>query len=345
MGSRKSLQTLKGITGGARFMMALAIALLLAGSSVLLSPSYSSKAGTAKTAATDSEVVARPDAKAMAPAAMQQAEMPHTLAATYYSLDDGLGSTLMLSNQEPKPMEISPTLFSLDGARFDVPPFILEGNTVSEFDVGKWADAAGRKFREGSLQVLYEGREMGLGGVLKLVDARRSLIFDEELSEPTMDFMSSRLEGVWWLPSHKAELRLIVSNTTGASLSATVSVAGTAPKQKVPEVLSLTPHETRVMDVQDLQEGKLTRVDVSGIPAVLLKKGKSIYAIGATCTHLGGPLDEGELKDGVVQCPWHGSCFRMSDGSVVNGPAVYAEPTFAVRVRSGKIELRRLEHA
>lgn len=53
-----------------------------------------------------------------------------------------------------------------------------------------------------------------------------------------------------------------------------------------------------VMNEQDLVEGKLTRVDVSGIPAVLLKQGNSIYAIGATCTHLGGPLDEGTYKDG-----------------------------------------------
>lgn len=100
-----------------------------------------------------------------------------------------------------------------------------------------------------------------------------------------------------------------------------------------------------VMDAQDLAEGKLTRVDAAGIPAVLLKKGKSIYAIGATCSHMGGPLDEGTLNGEVVQCPWHGSCFHMSDGSVVNGPAVYAQPAFAVRVRNGKVELRRLEHA
>lgn len=100
-----------------------------------------------------------------------------------------------------------------------------------------------------------------------------------------------------------------------------------------------------VMNEQDLVEGKLTRVDASGIPAVLYKQGRTIYAIGATCTHLGGPLDEGTFKDGVVQCPWHGSCFRMTDGGVVNGPAVYAEPTFALRVRNGKIELRRLDHA
>jgi nitrite reductase/ring-hydroxylating ferredoxin subunit/uncharacterized membrane protein len=100
-----------------------------------------------------------------------------------------------------------------------------------------------------------------------------------------------------------------------------------------------------VMEAQDLVEGKLTRVDAAGIPAVLLRRGKSIYAIAATCSHLGGPLDEGTVKDGVVQCPWHGSCFRISDGTIVHGPATYAQPTFAVRVRDGNIELRRLEHA
>ena len=100
-----------------------------------------------------------------------------------------------------------------------------------------------------------------------------------------------------------------------------------------------------VMDVEDLVDGKLTRVDAAGIPAVLLKQGTAIYAIGAVCSHLAGPLDEGSCENGIVTCPWHGSRFRMSDGSVVNGPAVYAEPTFAVRVRDGKIELRRLDHA
>jgi nitrite reductase/ring-hydroxylating ferredoxin subunit/uncharacterized membrane protein len=101
-----------------------------------------------------------------------------------------------------------------------------------------------------------------------------------------------------------------------------------------------------VMDVTDLAEGKLTRVDVAGIPAVLLKRGSTIYAIGATCTHQGGPLDEGSLKAGeIVECPWHGSRFHLRDGSVVNGPAVYAQPTFAVRVRNNSIELRRIDHS
>ena len=100
-----------------------------------------------------------------------------------------------------------------------------------------------------------------------------------------------------------------------------------------------------VMNMEDLVEGKLTRVDAAGIPAVLFKQGATIYAIGAVCTHLGGPLDEGTCENGEVTCPWHGSRFRMRDGAVVNGPAVYAQPTFAVRVQQGKIELRRLDHA
>jgi len=100
-----------------------------------------------------------------------------------------------------------------------------------------------------------------------------------------------------------------------------------------------------VMDEKDLPEGKLVRVDAAGIPAVLVKQGNRLYAIAATCSHAGGPLDEGTLEGDVVQCPWHGSCFRLGDGSIVNGPATYAQPTFSVRVRSGKIELRRLEHA
>ncbi len=100
-----------------------------------------------------------------------------------------------------------------------------------------------------------------------------------------------------------------------------------------------------VIDEAALEPNKLTRVDAAGIPVVLFKEGKAIYAVAATCSHLAGPLDEGRVEDGVVYCPWHNSGFRLCDGSVANSPAVYAQPTFAVRIRNGKIELRRLEHA
>ncbi len=61
-----------------------------------------------------------------------------------------------------------------------------------------------------------------------------------------------------------------------------------------------------VMNEQDLVEGKLTRVDVSGIPAVLLKQGQAIYAIGATCTHLAGPWTKALWKMGSCSAPGTG---------------------------------------
>jgi nitrite reductase/ring-hydroxylating ferredoxin subunit/uncharacterized membrane protein len=99
-----------------------------------------------------------------------------------------------------------------------------------------------------------------------------------------------------------------------------------------------------VLDVQELKQRQPVRVDAQGIPAVVVKDGSTIYAVAATCSHLGGPLDEGKYEDGVIYCPWHNSGFRMCDGCVVNSPAVYPQPTFAVRTRNGKIEVRRLEH-
>lgn len=100
-----------------------------------------------------------------------------------------------------------------------------------------------------------------------------------------------------------------------------------------------------VMPVTDLVERKLTRVEVEGMPVVLWKDGESVYALAATCSHAGGPLNEGTCEQGVITCPWHGSRFRLEDGCILSGPAVYAQPAFAVRVRQNQVELCRLEHA
>jgi nitrite reductase/ring-hydroxylating ferredoxin subunit/uncharacterized membrane protein len=96
-----------------------------------------------------------------------------------------------------------------------------------------------------------------------------------------------------------------------------------------------------VLPVDQLSERALRRVTVADAPVVLLKAGETYYAIAATCTHAGGPLDEGELQGEVVQCPWHGSRFRMRDGKPITGPATFAQPRYDVRVRDGMIQLRR----
>ncbi len=100
-----------------------------------------------------------------------------------------------------------------------------------------------------------------------------------------------------------------------------------------------------VIGAEALEPGKLVgaelEVDGQKVPLVLLKKGGSILALHATCSHWGGPLAEGKLVDDCVECPWHGSQFSMHDGAVVQGPATAPQPAFEARVRNGSIEVRR----
>jgi nitrite reductase/ring-hydroxylating ferredoxin subunit/uncharacterized membrane protein len=97
---------------------------------------------------------------------------------------------------------------------------------------------------------------------------------------------------------------------------------------------------TAVLDADALAENKPKKVTVDGLAIVLVKQGDSIYALRETCTHLGGPLSEGKIEGDGIRCPWHGSRFCVSDGRVLEGPAVFPERVFDVRVRDGQIEVR-----
>ena len=96
-----------------------------------------------------------------------------------------------------------------------------------------------------------------------------------------------------------------------------------------------------VLPVADAAENKLYRVTAAGVPVLLVKLNDQYAAISATCTHAGGPLDEGELQGSVVQCPWHGSRFALKTGAPLTGPATMAAPRYDVRIRDGQIELKR----
>jgi len=91
---------------------------------------------------------------------------------------------------------------------------------------------------------------------------------------------------------------------------------------------------------EELHEGEPVRVEAGGRKVLLVRQGGRIYALADTCSHLGGPLAEGKLGDGTITCPWHGSTFRLEDGSIARGPATYPQPCFETRVRNGRIEVR-----
>ena len=95
---------------------------------------------------------------------------------------------------------------------------------------------------------------------------------------------------------------------------------------------------TDVAAASDLADRTPVRVMAGKVPVVLVRATGEIRALSATCTHEGGPLDEGTVDEsGCITCPWHRSRFRLADGSVSRGPATAPEPTWDVKVEDERV--------
>lgn len=85
------------------------------------------------------------------------------------------------------------------------------------------------------------------------------------------------------------------------------------------------------LDLQEIPEGQLVKVKVGTQPVVIVRNGGVILALHDQCAHAGGPLSEGTLVGGCVECPWHGSRFDLATGERRRGPTVYDQPRYEVR--------------
>ncbi|MGH7388238.1 MAG: FAD-dependent oxidoreductase [Candidatus Rokuibacteriota bacterium] len=86
-----------------------------------------------------------------------------------------------------------------------------------------------------------------------------------------------------------------------------------------------------------LHEGVPLLGVVEGEPVILVRRGADIFAVGATCTHYGGPLAEGLVVDDTVRCPWHHACFDLQTGEVLRAPALNAVASYEVVQRQGTV--------
>ena len=98
---------------------------------------------------------------------------------------------------------------------------------------------------------------------------------------------------------------------------------------------------TIVLKESELRGDAMRVVEVDGVPVVMSRsESGEVCAIANTCTHMGGPLNEGARQGNVVTCPWHGSQFDLCSGEVLRGPARSPERRFEARLRDGWIEVR-----
>ncbi|HEV7627777.1 MAG TPA: Rieske 2Fe-2S domain-containing protein [Streptomyces sp.] len=89
----------------------------------------------------------------------------------------------------------------------------------------------------------------------------------------------------------------------------------------------------------DLPIGEAVRRTVGEVPVVVVREsGGAVHVLADRCSHMAGPLSQGQVVDGCVRCPWHGSLFRLSDGWNVGGPATAPQPAFETRLVDGQVE-------
>ena len=75
------------------------------------------------------------------------------------------------------------------------------------------------------------------------------------------------------------------------------------------------------VDASTVREGEPLLGHANGEPVLLVRRGADLLAIGATCTHYGGPLAEGLIDGDEVRCPWHHACFNPRTGEALRWPA------------------------
>lgn len=100
------------------------------------------------------------------------------------------------------------------------------------------------------------------------------------------------------------------------------------------------PDLSQGISLSDLPEGGQVVGHAGGEAVLVVRRGAEIFAIGATCTHYGGPLGEGLVVDETVRCPWHHACFSLRTGEAVRAPALNPVTCFRVDREGDKVFVR-----
>jgi apoptosis-inducing factor 3 len=96
----------------------------------------------------------------------------------------------------------------------------------------------------------------------------------------------------------------------------------------------------------DLPDGGMVAGHAGGEAVLLVRRGEDIFAVGAVCTHYGGPLAEGLVVGETVRCPWHHACFSLRTGAALRPPALNPVSCWRVARRDGTVYVQeKLEKA
>jgi NADPH-dependent 2,4-dienoyl-CoA reductase/sulfur reductase-like enzyme/nitrite reductase/ring-hydroxylating ferredoxin subunit len=92
------------------------------------------------------------------------------------------------------------------------------------------------------------------------------------------------------------------------------------------------------IDASQLADGEPLLGHASGEPVVLVRRGAEVCALGAVCSHYGGPLAEGIVEGGTIRCPWHHARFDLRTGAATR-PGRDPVPCYRVEQQAGRLRV------
>jgi nitrite reductase/ring-hydroxylating ferredoxin subunit len=93
----------------------------------------------------------------------------------------------------------------------------------------------------------------------------------------------------------------------------------------------------RLAAAKDVLPGEMEQVEIKGKELLVINLDNNFYCLNARCTHAGAPLAEGTLNGDILTCPWHQSRFKVTDGSVINGPAQKPLGTYKITIQDDQL--------
>ena len=132
----------------------------------------------------------------------------------------------------------------------------------------------------------------------------------------------------------------------GAYIGGHLAFAQSAGTNHAAAELSLVPEGWHSLGaVAGIAAGAMEARMIGRTPVVVYRDGDDFSVLIGRCAHDNGPLTDGKEidvdGDKCVECPWHGSVFRLADGRALRGPAGSDQVVLRTRVRDGRLEARR----
>lgn len=88
---------------------------------------------------------------------------------------------------------------------------------------------------------------------------------------------------------------------------------------------------------KDLRDGEMKMVRVGKKEVLVVKADEKIYAIDGWCSHMGAPLDHGQVRDKTVRCRVHGAVFDLETGKVLQNLQAKDLRTYPVRIEGDEV--------